>query len=162
MRPGDDEVGVRVLPLRSGLEVERLFGPGVENLLRALGVQHGGHHVVLGPVVLVAGGVGEDLADGDLVAAREAGNVFAHRVVERELALFLEEQNGGGGELLGDRPDGVAHLRRGGHGGSGAEPGARAVGVGVDQLAVLDDGHRGRRNAGLLQNLGGDAVDAAA
>ena len=47
-----------------------------------LGVQHGGHHVVLGPVVLVAGGVGEDLADGDFVAAGEAGDVLADRVVD--------------------------------------------------------------------------------
>jgi hypothetical protein len=47
------------------------------------------------------------------VAAREAGNVLADRIVERELAFLLQQQNGGGGELLGDRADGVAHLRRG-------------------------------------------------
>ena len=52
------------------------------------GVQHGGHDVVLGPVVLIAGGVGENLADGDLVAAGEAGDVFADGVVEGELALL--------------------------------------------------------------------------
>jgi hypothetical protein len=34
---GDDVVGVGVLPLRAGLEVERLFGPGVEDLLGGLG-----------------------------------------------------------------------------------------------------------------------------
>jgi hypothetical protein len=47
----------------------------------------------------------------------------------------------------------------GGRGGRCGEAGA-AVGVGVDQLAVLDDGHRGRGNAGLVKHLRGDAVDA--
>ena len=109
---GDDEVGVGVLPLGSGLEVERLFSPGIEDLLGGFGDEHGGHDVVLGPVVLIAGGVGEDLADGDFVAAGEAGDVLADRVVEGELAFCLEEQDGGGGELLGDGADGVAHVRR--------------------------------------------------
>ena len=119
-----------------------------------VGLEHGRHHVVLGPVVLVAGGVGEDFADGDFVAAGEAGNVFADRVVERELAFFLEQQNGRGGELLGDGADGVAHRRRGGTAGRVAVGRRRAaVGMGVDELAVLDDGNGGGGNAGLLENL---------
>ena len=80
---GDDEVGVGVLPLGAGLKVERLFGPGVEDLLGGSGSAHGDHDVVLGPVVLIAGGVGEDLADGDFVAAGEAGDVLTDRVINR-------------------------------------------------------------------------------
>ena len=79
---GDDEVGVGVLPLGSGLEVERLLGPDVQDLLGGGGAAHGGHDVVFGPVVLIAGGVREDLADGDLVALGEAGDVLADRVVD--------------------------------------------------------------------------------
>ena len=88
---GDDEVGVGVLPLGAGVEVEGLFGPGVEDLLGGGGAAHGGHDVVLGPVVLVAGGVREDLADGDLVAAGEAGDVLADRVVDGDFFLVLEQ-----------------------------------------------------------------------
>ena len=54
------------------------------------GAAHGGHDVVLGPVVLIAGGVGEELADGDFVAAGESGDVFADGVVEGKFALLLE------------------------------------------------------------------------
>ena len=32
---GDDVVGVGVLPLRAGFEIERLFGPGVDDVLRS-------------------------------------------------------------------------------------------------------------------------------
>ena len=84
---GDDEVGVGVLPLGAGLEVEWLFGPGVDDLLGGFAGQHGGHDVVLGPVVLIAGGVGEDLADGDFVAAGEAGDVLADGIVEARACL---------------------------------------------------------------------------
>ena len=34
---GDDVVGVGVLPLRAGIEVERLFGPGVDDVLCGVG-----------------------------------------------------------------------------------------------------------------------------
>jgi len=34
--------------------------------------------------------------------------------------------------------------------------------VGVYQLAALDNGNRSGGNAGLLKNLGGDAIDAGA
>ena len=57
-----------------------------------VGLHHGGHEVVLGPVVLIAGGVGEDFADGDFVAVGEAGEIFADGVVEGELALLLQEE----------------------------------------------------------------------
>ena len=105
--------------------------------------------------------MGEDLADGHFAAAGKAGDVLADCVVKGELAVFLEQQDGGGGELLGDGADGVAHLGRGGDGGGGwgGETGA-AVGVGVDELAGLNHGDRGGGDAGLFENLGGDAVDS--
>ena len=78
------------------------------------GLHHRRHQVVFGPVVLVAGSVREDLADCDFVAAREIGHVFADGIVERELALLLEKEDGRGSELLGDGADGVAHVGRGG------------------------------------------------
>ena len=84
------------------------------------------------------------MADGDLIAASEAGDVFADGIVQVELALFLQHEDGGGSELLGDGADGVAHVGRGGDGRSGIRGKAcKAVGVGVDELAVLDDRDRG-------------------
>jgi len=82
--------------------------------------------------------VGEDLADGDFVAAGEAGDVLADRVVEGELAFCLEEQDGGGGELLGDGAEwsNASEAWRGRRVSWGGEAGA-AVGVGVDELAAL-------------------------
>ena len=89
----DDEIRVRILPLGAGVKVERLLAPGVDDLLRGFGPFHRGHHVVFGPVVLVAGGVRENFADGHLIASREAGNVFADRIVNAQFALFLQKQN---------------------------------------------------------------------
>ena len=97
---GDDVVGVGVLPLGAGLEVERLFGPDVEDVLSDGGLDERRHHVVLGPVILIAGGVGENLADGHFIAVREAGNIFSDGIVEREFSLLLEQQNGCRSELL--------------------------------------------------------------
>ncbi len=135
---GDDEVGVAVLPLAAGREVERLLGPPIHNGLRGDRLEHERRHVVLGPVVLVAGGVRQQLADGDFVGPGEIGEVLGHLVVERELPLLLEQQHRRGGELLADRADAVAHL--GGGGGLRLQLGV-AVGLGVDQPAVADDGH---------------------
>ena len=151
------------MPLRAGIEVERLFAPDIEDALGRGGREHGSHDVILRPVILVAGGVREDFANGHLVAASEPGKIFADRIVERELALLLKHQDRRRSELLGDGPDGVAHVRRGGHGRSGAGSQARfSKGLGVHKLPVLNDGNGGGRNAGLLENLRGDAVDATA
>jgi uncharacterized protein DUF6973 len=89
---GEGVVGIAVLPARAGLKVERLLGPRVGDRLRGGGLEHPRHHVVLGPEVLVAGGVGEEHADGDFVAAGQAGNVFRDGVVEAELAVLLEKK----------------------------------------------------------------------
>ena len=65
-----------------------------------------------------------------MVSLGESGDVFGDGVVEGELALFLKEEDGGGGELLGDGADGVAHL---GGGGDVRVKVGEAVGVGVDE-----------------------------
>ena len=65
--------------------------------------------------------------------------------------------------MLGDGADGVAHLGSGGKGWRVVvgEAGV-AVGVSVGDLAVLDQGDGGGGNAGLLEDLACDAVDAFA
>ena len=141
---GDDEVGVAVLPLRAWLEVERPLGPALDDPLRRNRLQHERRHVVLRPEVLVAGGVREDLADRDLVAARQPGHVLADRIVDRQFALFLQEQQGGRGELLADRSDAVSHLGRRGQ--RRIQPRV-SVGVRVGQAAIDDDRDRGARHA---------------
>ena len=54
---GDDIIRVAVLPLRAGLKIERLARPSVQNPFCRDWLQHIGHHVVLRPEVLIAGGV---------------------------------------------------------------------------------------------------------
>ena len=94
----DDVVGVGVLPVGAGCEVERLGGPGEWIGL----VTPGGDDVVLRREVFVAGGHGHEVAEGDLVGAGEVGEVFGDGVVDGELAALLQEKDGVRGELLGD------------------------------------------------------------
>ncbi len=80
-----------------------------------------------------------------------------------QLALLLQKQNRRRRELLGNRSDGVAHLRRGRNGRGRCRSHARtAVGVGVDELAMLHHCDRGRRHARGFEHLRGDAVHLAA
>ncbi len=51
-------------------------------------------------VVLITGRMREQLANGDVVGARQARQVFAHAVVERQLAVLGRQQDGAGHELL--------------------------------------------------------------
>ncbi len=117
----------------------------------------GGDGVVLGGVVGVAAGVREEVAEGDVVGAGEIGVPAGDGVVEGELAILGEEEDAGGGELLGDGADGVVH--GGGGGGRGGEAGV-AVGGGVDDAAILDDAELGAGDAGLGEDLAGGGVDA--
>ena len=82
-QPSDYEIGIAVLPLGAGLEVERLARPLIQNLVGSHGLQHGRHHVILRPVVLIAGGMRKQFANCDLVAARQVGDKTRHRIVER-------------------------------------------------------------------------------
>jgi hypothetical protein len=101
--------------------------------------------------------VGEDLADGDFVAARKAWDILADCVVKVELALFLKQEDGGGGELLGDGADRVAHVGRGGLVGADVR---ESVSMRVDELAAFDDGDGGGGYSALLHDSGCDLVDA--
>ncbi len=155
-RSGDDVIGVAVLPFGAGLEIEGLFGPGVEDGLGRGGLGPASDEVVLRGVVFVAGGVGEQFADGDFVRSGEAGNVFGDFIVEGEFAGFLFEEEGGGGELLTDGADGVA-----GFGGGGLLFGEIAVpeGFGVGEAAVLDDSDGDARDGESLAHGRDGAVE---
>src|SRR6185437_6460862 len=131
------EIRVAVLPARAGVEVERLPGPVIENAFRTDGLLHAGWHVVLRPEILIAGGVRQDLAYRDLVAAREAGHVLRDGIVERELPFLLQEQDGRRRELLADRADSVAHV---GRGRDARVELRRAIGVRVQQAALPHHG----------------------
>jgi hypothetical protein len=105
---------------------------------------------------LVAGGVGEEVQDFDVVGAGEFGEIFADGILEGELALLLQDEDRGRGELLGDAADGVSH---GGFGGDGRGDAREAEGVGVNDVVILDDADGGGGNAGVGENLLGDGGD---
>ena len=109
-RCGDHVVGVAVLPLGAGLEVERLARPSLHDLARRRRPLHVHEHVVLRPVVLVARGHRQQLPDADVRGARQLREPLRDLVVERELAVLLKQQDRRGGELLADRADRVAHV----------------------------------------------------
>ena len=153
---GEDEVCIGVLPLGAGLEVEWLAGELMDDGERVAGELPGGNGVVLGRVVLIAGGVGEEIDDLDVVRAGELGEVFADGVLQGELALLLQDEDGRRGELLGDAADGVGH---GGFGGEGRRDAREAEGVGVDDVVVLHDADGGGGNAAVGEDFlreGGD------
>ena len=156
---GDDEVGIRVLPLGAGFEVERPGRPGIENLARRDRLQLRGYRIVLRRVILVPRGVRQNLPDRYFAAARQAGNIFAHRVIQAELALFLQQQDCRRRELLRDRPDRIAHVGR------GCLVGIKlrvAVGMRVHQHSTLHDGNRRGRDAPLLHHVLRNSVDTVA
>ena len=156
---GDNVIGVAVLPLGSRLEVERDLGPAIHDLFGGDRLQHERRHIILRPEVLITGGVREDLANGDLIAVGQTGDVLRDRIVERELALFRQQEDCGCGELLADRADAVAHLRRGR---CVRIELSGTVGLDVGDLSILNDGDGRGGNAGGLQHLIGDVVDAGA
>lgn len=52
-----------------------------------------------------AGGVGEELVEGDVLGVGDVWEVFGERVCEAEFPGFREFQEGSGGELFGDGTD---------------------------------------------------------
>ena len=154
-QPGDDIAGVRILPLRAGLEVERLACPAVDDHLRGRRVRHRLEAVILRPVILQARRVAEQLADGDPLAAGDPGNIFGDRVVEREAALIAKDEDGGGGELLGHGGDLVERVGRGFAQGRRL----RAVGAGEDDPAAANDRDRGRGHARRFERAVDQRVD---
>src|SRR3546814_1216642 len=95
------------------------------------------------------------LADRDLIPLRDAGDVSGDRVIERELALILEQQQRGGGELLRDRSDLIGHV-----GARGCDVGRLlAPRPGEDDFPAAHDRYRGRRDAGIGERRGDERVD---
>ena len=96
----DHEVCVRILPLCAGIEIQRFLRPHIQDVLTGGGLEHGRHQIVFRPVILIAGGVGEQHVNRDIVRARQIGQILRDLVVKRELALLLQQQNRGCRELL--------------------------------------------------------------
>ena len=80
--PGDDVSGVAVLVLRARLEIERLPGPALHDLIGRRLASHEGGNVVLRPVVLITRRVRQQLPDRYFVRARQIRNVFPDFVIK--------------------------------------------------------------------------------
>ena len=106
----DDVVGVRVLVVRAGGELERVGADPADDLLRrdvaaGVGFDLFGEALGLG-VVGHAAGVVEHLPHGHRAPGRRhPGEPLADRVVEAELAGLDEVQRDGAAEGLGDAGD---------------------------------------------------------
>ena len=93
-----------VLPFVAGLKAEGAFGEGVGS---------GFERDVALLLADEAGGVGDELCDGEAVDGLaagefgfgEGGDVFLDGVVVGELAFFFEDHQCGGGDRLGHRHD---------------------------------------------------------
>ena len=156
------EVGVG--PVGAGGVADGDFGDGMGDDLGLVPgeVEHHGVGGVVGPT---AGGVGEEMVDGDVgdegLVGRLAVSVVEDAigaedfVVEVELALFDEGEDGDGGDGLGEGGD--------------AEEGVsldlgEVCGVGdarclvVDEHPVAGDGDRGRGDGELFAEFAGDAA----
>jgi len=155
----EGEAGVGVHELFAGGEVEGFLsvddGEDVVVGDEVLGVAPAGV-AEQSPLIAEAASVVHHLAEGDGDAeVLELGNVFVDVVVEGELALCLQEQDGEGGELLGhggDVEDGL-----GSDGDVVIEVG-HAVAVGVDDLAVFVDAEGAAGGVGAVP-LGEELVD---
>ena len=144
------------MPLHAGIEVERLLPPRVHDLLRVGRLEHSRHHVILRPVILVTRRVREQLANRDVVRARQIRNIFADLVIQRKLPLLLQKQNRRRGKLLADRADAVTHLRCRGR--LRLEP-RIAIRFHVNDLSIFDNRDRGTRDSSARERVSGDLVD---
>ena len=95
----------------------------------------------------------------DVGGSRQLGEPLRHLVVERELPVFLKQQDRRGGELLAHRADRVAHL--GARRRAGRDP-ADPVRVFVDDLAAPHDRDRRARRTGRLEHGFHAGVDRGA
>ena len=87
---------------------------------------------------------------GDRVAHPQAGEIGPHRGVPFELALVDQGAHHEGRERLGARADGEERM---GRDGQLVLDVALAKPAGVDDLAVLDDGHGQARDLPLLPRI---------
>src|SRR5439155_26251778 len=105
--------------------------------------------VILRRIILVPGYVREQLANGDFAGARQIRKVLRDFVLDGEFTLLIEQENRRGSELLADRAEGIA---RGGIGIAAGSHVRAAERLGVDQLAISDDGNRDAGCAALLES----------
>src|SRR6476659_1221126 len=90
------------------------------------------------------------LAEGDRIPVGDAGHVFADRIVEADLALIHELQDGSGDEGLGHAAD--PHMEVGSHGFAGGRV-AHAKSSHIRKLSVLPNTDDGSRDRGFLHCL---------
>ena len=154
------EVGVG--PVSAGRVGDGDFGDGVGDEFGLVPgeVEHHGIGVVVGPA---ATGVGEEMVHGDVgdegfvgrLAVVEDAIWTEDFVVEVELALFDEGEDGDGGDGLGDGGDAEEGVSLD----LGVELAVTdADGLVVDELAVAGDGDRGCRDRELLAEPASDAA----
>ena len=114
--PEHDVSGVAVAEFLARLEVERLVLELGDQLLERDPHGQGLQEVRERRVVGDARGVGEQVVDRDLVPRLgRVGQVFLDLVLDVQLAPLLEDHDGHGRELLGDRPQAELGLGRVGH-----------------------------------------------
>ncbi len=104
-QPRNHKIGVRILPFRARLKIQRLLRPLVKNLFSRVRLHHRSHQVVLRPIVLVARSVAQDLPDRHFVATCQSRNILTNHIIQRKLALLLQDQNCRRCELLRNRPN---------------------------------------------------------
>ncbi len=134
------DAGLVVFPPGAGDEAEGAGGEAGDEI----GEGFGGFGF-FGGVVGEAGGVGEEVADGDLGGGAigvfevgEFGDVLFDGVVDGEKVLFDEHHDGGGGDGLGHGGDPEDVV--GSHGGFGGEVGVADGAAVGDALGLDDDG----------------------
>src|SRR5713226_226986 len=131
-----EKSGVAVEPVAAGSEIEGLLAGNQRQRVgvsgHAVGINSGKLHQA--QVVAQAAGVIQQMQNGNFLAVgRQLGNVLPDVIVDGKFALFLEQENAGGGELLG-RGTNIEDELRGA--GDILFDVRQAVALGVDDFAV--------------------------
>jgi len=139
----DDVPGIRVAPALARVEFER-FVPAhnVASFQRKTHLGQQREHLAAGDRLLDAGGVREQLPDGDFVALGVVRQILADGVIDAEPLPLVQDHDGHGGERLGEGDNAKLRLRRAGR---ALLQIGQAVALLVNHLAVLNDGHGGSR-----------------
>lgn len=156
-RPQQEITRVAVCVAAARFELQRIVLEGIDHLTRRQVFRHVCFKAGLAGKVGDARGMRQQLLDGDALAAgRVVGQEFGDVVVQGQLAFIGQHQDGGGGELLGDRGDAHHGVRR--HGLAFGDVG-HAIGFAEHRLAGLGDDDGGAGLASFEQGRYG-VVDA--
>lgn len=100
--PDQDEAGVAVGILAAGFEIEFAARVLAKEFIPGDRGQHVAVEEVQRVAIRVAGDVVHQVAQRDVLRARELRIILRDRIVDGQRAVLGEEQEGGAGELLGD------------------------------------------------------------